>query len=555
MNKNSLSRIITVIFLATLLVVPVWWTASGFSPQNGTLPMTAKEYAKQNSKTIPKNKKPHFIAPQIAGNLLFDNGSFDGVNGLASSLNFANSTDARSADDIVLTSTASITSITAQLYDAFTPSTAQVEIYPDSGGNGPANVAPLYTFNSVSSASIGSGFGLTVNEYTFNTPGLTLPAGKYWICPVSQTDPFAFFCTTGNGVIKNQPGFFKSTLFTGGVWAPNSTQFNSSDFAFKVFGLNLVSLDHRTVYVADTLNNRIQRSTNDGMSWSSVGFGPGTTLGKFNAPRGVSSNSSDTLVFVADTLNNRIQRSTDGGMTWQVFAGPGLGINQVNAPQGVAYDEFNDILYIADTNSNRILKATGASGAMPGFSIMAGPGLAVGQFNAPQAVAIDSLGNVFVADTNNNRIQMFAQAQPVKALTSGWTVIAGPGTVLGTVNKPSGLYVDGNGHIYIADTANNRIQMSMNNVCTVVPSNINWVLFMGPGLAPGMVNAPQGVVFALSNNLGFTSSSGNVYVGDTGNNRIQRMPLNQWPAVTTSAIVVGPPGLNIGQFNKPTGIR
>jgi hypothetical protein len=33
------------------------------------------------------------------------------------------------------------------------------------------------------------------------------------------------------------------------------------------------------------------------------------------------------------------------------------------------------------------------------------------------------------------------------------------------------------------------------------------------------------------------------------------MPLNQWPAVTTSAIVVGPPGLNIGQFNKPTGIR
>ncbi|MEW6730357.1 MAG: proprotein convertase P-domain-containing protein, partial [Acidobacteriota bacterium] len=75
-------------------------------------------------------------------------------------------------------------------------------------------------------------------------------------------------------------------------------------------------VEHTTIYASDTNNSRIQRSTNDGSSWQSVGFGPGTTLGKFNAPRGVASDTSDTLIFVADTGNNRIQRSSDGGITW-----------------------------------------------------------------------------------------------------------------------------------------------------------------------------------------------------------------------------------------------
>jgi sugar lactone lactonase YvrE len=546
MNKNSLSRFSAIALLAALLVMPVWWSAKGSAPQNGNLPITAKNYAKQSSTTqsAPNKKKHHPIAPQVTGNLLFDNGSFDSVNGLASEIN-TQITDARVADDIVLTSTTQITCITAQIFSTVDPQTAQVEIYADNAGNGPVNTAPLFTFPSVSFTQVGTAFGLPAIEFTFNTSGVTLSPGKYWISAQSTDNGSGrgFFCTSGNGVIKNQPAYFKSSFFGATSWIPAVNFLSApSDFAFRVYGIaGMVSLDHKTVYVADSANNRIQRSTDDGMTWKAVGFGPGTTAGKFNQPRGVSSNSGDSLVFVADTLNNRVQRSTDGGTTWQIFAGPGTAANQVNAPQGVAYDEFNDILYIADTNNSRILKATSASGAMPVFSVMAGPGLGVGQFNGPQSVAIDSLGNIFVADTNNNRVQMFTQN---RSITSGWTVLAGPGTALGTVNRPAGVYVDGNGFMYIADTGNNRVQVSNNNVCWTPVSSITWSLLFGPGTAVGTVNAPQGVVY---------SSSGNVYVGDTGNNRIQKMPFGK--SLAPSATVVGFPGTNIGQFSRPTSIR
>lgn len=548
MNKRKILHIITFVFFALLITVPVWRPVSGFSPQGGSVPMTAKELGKQNSSkgsAQPQRKHKPSIAPQITGTLLFDNGSFDSVNGLASEIN-TSITEARVADDIVLTSTTQITCITAQILSTVSPQVAQVEIYADNAGSGPVNTAPLFTFPSVSFTQVGTAFGLPAIEFTFNTPGVSLSPGKYWISAQS-TDNGAgrgFFATTGNGVIKNQAGFFKSSFFGVTSWVPAANFLDApSDFAFKVFGVAAaVSLDHKTVYAADTANNRVQRSTDDGMTWKAVGFGPGTTAGKFNQPRGVSANSSDTLVFVADTLNNRVQRSTDGGTTWQIIAAPGLAPNQVNGPQAVAYDEFNDILYVADTNSSRILKATTAS-TTPVFSVMAGPGLGVGQFNSPQGIAIDNNGNVFVSDTNNNRIQMFAQMGS-QMISQGWTVLAGPGTALGTVNRPTGLYVDGSGIMYIADTGNNRIQASLNNVCTLAHSSISWTLLFGPGTAVGTVNAPQGVVYA---------TSGNVFVGDTGNNRIQKMPVGR--SFGPSAIVVGTPGTAIGQFNRPTGLR
>ncbi len=288
------------------------------------------------------------------------------------------------------------------------------------------------------------------------------------------------------------------------------------------------TLDHNTIYVADTLNNRIQRSTDQGTSWKTVGNGVGIAVGQFNAPRGVTSNFADTVIFVADTGNNRVQGSTDGGVTWQVVAG-GAKSSLLSQPSGVAYDEINNKLYIADTANSTILVVTNPTSASPIISVFAGAsaGTAVGKFNQPQAIAVNLNGSVYVADTANNRIQVNSNG-----LSTGWTVLIAGGKTSNQVLAPKGVYVDNNGRIWVADTANNRIQVSINGV---------WSIFMSAGTAVGTVNSPEAVVVNLS---------GSVFIADTGNNRIQSKP-----SAGGTATVVGQAGLNVGQFNQPSGIR
>lgn len=304
-----------------------------------------------------------------------------------------------------------------------------------------------------------------------------------------------------------------------------SANFNaSSSDDFSIFAL---TVDHNTLYVADTANNRIQRSTDNGQSWQMLGNGAGVGLGQFNAPRGVVANFADTVIFVADTANNRIQRSTNGGVSWTVIATAGMAINQVNKPMGLAYDEVNNKLYIADTMNNRILVVTNASTVTPSFAIFAGAtaGTSIGKFNQPQSVTVNITGMVYVADTINNRVQVNNNS-----LETGWTVLAGEGVAIGQMKAPKGIYADNNGRIWIADTSNNRIQVNING---------SWVMFMNSGTAVGLVNRPEGMVMTLS---------GNLFVADTGNNRIQCKTIND-------VFVVGVLGGAIGAFNQPSSIR
>lgn len=286
--------------------------------------------------------------------------------------------------------------------------------------------------------------------------------------------------------------------------------------------------EHSTIYVTDTNNSRVQKSTNDGLSWQLVGLGIGTGPGQFNSPKGITSDSNDQNIYVADTNNNRIQHSTDGGISWRVIAGAGVATNQVNQPGSVAYDEVTDKLYIADTRNNRILSVTNAK-RTPIFSVLAGPGTSIGQVNQPQGVAVDADSKLYIADTLNNRIQVFNG--------TSWSIFAGAtgGITTGKVNAPRGIYVDSSNRVYIADTGNNRIQINLDQTVT------GWTVFMGPGTTLGMVSAPQGVVLAASDN---------VFIADTGNNRVQKKPVTGG-----SAIIVGTPGLNVGQFNQPSSIR
>ncbi|KAF0226141.1 MAG: hypothetical protein FD167_4883, partial [bacterium] len=190
-----------------------------------------------------------------------------------------------------------------------------------------------------------------------------------------------------------------------------SSNVSCRDYSFSINGMtdcgnpdfNLACtkgapLEHKNVFFTDTANDRIQRTNDEGMTWTTVGEGQGDEIGHFNGPRGIATNASGSIIFVADTLNNRIQRSTDGGVTWRVLAGEGTSIKLLNSPQAVAYDETQNILYIADTGNSRVIKVINAS-INATFSIFADskPGRALGQFDRPRGIAVDSIGRVYVA--------------------------------------------------------------------------------------------------------------------------------------------------------------
>jgi sugar lactone lactonase YvrE len=348
------------------------------------------------------------------------------------------------------------------------------------------------------------------------------------------TAPYIFSVTSGvlpTGITLSSAGLLSGTTTQTGSFQITITATDANNCTgSQSYTLTVTAgVSNNTLYVADTLNNRVQRSIDNGMSWQFVGNGPGTAPGQFNAPRGVAANFTDTIIFVADTNNNRIQRSTDGGASWTVLATPGTATNQVNKPNNLAYDETNNKLYVADTMNNRILVISNAANVNPVFEIFAGAtaGTIVGKVNQPQSVAVNSTGMVYVADTLNNRIQM-----NTNGLTNGWTILATAGTAIGQMNAPKGIYIDDSGRIWVADTSNNRIQVNINGA---------WSVFMGGGTAIGSVNRPEAMVVNLS---------GNLFIADTGNNRIQSKPVNGG-----SASLVGGPGTALGKFNQPSGIR
>jgi len=145
----------------------------------------------------------------------------------------------------------------------------------------------------------------------------------------------------------------------------------------------------------------------------------------------------------------------------------------LSQPYGVAVDNSGDI-YVADSGNNRVVEITPS-----GTSTVVGSG-----FGTPKGVAVDNSGDVFVADTGNNEV--------VEITPSGSGQTIGSGLL-----APAGVAVDNSGDIYVADSGNNR-------VVEFTPAGDE--LVRGSGLS-----LPSGVA---------VDGSGDVYVADTGNNRV-----------------------------------
>jgi len=231
------------------------------------------------------------------------------------------------------------------------------------------------------------------------------------------------------------------------------------------------------IYIADRGSNLIRKVIYPDLTTSSVLAGSGSagsadgfgTAASFNAPSGIETDSNGNI-YVADTGNNVIRKITPAGDV-STLAGSGVaGSNDgtgtaasFNAPSGIAIDSSGNI-YVADTGNNmiRMITSTGVVSTIAGLGLTGsanGTGTAA-SFNAPSGIAIDSKGNIYVADTGNNMIRMIAPNYTVSTLAG--TTQAGYANGLASTaqfNSPRGVEVDPQDNVYIADTGNNVIRI------------------------------------------------------------------------------------------------
>ncbi len=232
------------------------------------------------------------------------------------------------------------------------------------------------------------------------------------------------------------------------------------------------------IYIADSGNNTIRVATSSGVVTTLAGSGgpPGSADGSgaaasFSSPAGVAADGSGN-VYVADAGNSTIRKISAGGAV-STFAGvagsagssDGTGpAARFNAPNGVAVDNVGNV-YVADTKNNTIRKITsgGTVTTLAGVAGQTGSGDGAGgsaRFNGPYALAVDSSGNVYVADFFSATIRKIDASNTVTTLagTAGKIGFADGTGFVARFNQPYAVAVDGSGNIYVADTYNRAIR-------------------------------------------------------------------------------------------------
>ncbi len=380
--------------------------------------------------------------------------------------------------------------------------------------------------------------------------------------------------------------------------------------------------DDGTIYVAEAGNNRVQQFDGEGTFIRMWGWGvetganefeictsesescqtgiSGGGAGQFEIPIAIGVDDAGTI-YVTDSINNRVQRFDASGnflqtWGWGVDTGanafevctsasvpchsgiPGEGAGQLNIPIGITVDGVGNV-YVADAENGRIQQyvtsvptTSIAFLQMWGWGVESGeeafetcsaeaescqtglPGNGSGQFESPAAIRLGSPGNVYVSGSVNHRVQQFD--------TSGnfvreWGGGEGLGEGAGEFNLSGGITGDGTGDVYVGDFHNNRVQKfdeSGNflrmwgwgvesgeegfDICTSESESCQAASSIG--LGNGQLSNPAGVT---------ADGTGNVYVADVGNNRVQQFDSNGNFLRTW-----GTDGDGSGEFQTPLGL-
>ncbi len=285
-------------------------------------------------------------------------------------------------------------------------------------------------------------------------------------------------------------------------------------------------------------------------------------------------------VYIANTNDNIIQKvDTSGNITVIVGTSKpcyaarcgdgGLATKaRLNGPQGILFDAKGN-LYIADTGDNRVrvVKPDGniypfagnfATSCSSGTQACGDGGLAVkASMSAPEGLALDNKGNVYIADSGDNRVRVVSLKTHIINAFAGtgtscfpsWNTCGDGGSALSAnLGNPQGLSIDKSENLYIADTRDQRIRI------VSVAGIIN--TFAGTGHHGFAGDTGQAVDAELSNPNGvYVDSASNVFISDTGNQRVREVV----PTGVINTILGGGNGGDGGaataaQFANPNGV-
>jgi len=270
------------------------------------------------------------------------------------------------------------------------------------------------------------------------------------------------------------------------------------------------------VYVADYLAGSIRKITPAGVTTT---IASGGTLATLLDGYDLTVDSFGNLYM--PTLNDVLNLITPSGAVSELAGDPGVdgyldgtgSVARFNYPTGVILDGSNNV-YIADSGNSTIRKVTPAGvvttlAGVPGTRGAADGSTTIATFYDPQALALDSSGNLYVLDGGNNNIRKITPGGTVSTLagTAGVTGSADGTGAAASFNHPVGMAIDAKGNLFVADSGNNAIRKvtPAGVVSTVVGSANSTGITLGA--LPGSLLLPLGVAIDSSGVLYVSSSS------------------------------------------------
>jgi uncharacterized protein (TIGR03437 family) len=327
------------------------------------------------------------------------------------------------------------------------------------------------------------------------------------------------------------------------------------------------------LYISDSGNQCIRYVASSGVITTAAGVcGTGSYAGDggkasaayLHTPSGVVLDSSGNL-YIADNGNNIIRKVTAAGAISLLAGDPnasnfsdGAALSAANfrSPSGIAIDSSGN-LYIADSGNNAIRKYTASTATVStlagtgplnaGYSGDGGPAIKA-TLKAPSSIALDSQGNVYVADTGNHAIRKISGGIITTVAGTVGAGFSGDGgqAIFAHLNNPKGIAFDSTGNLYIADTVNNRIRIVTAAGLINTIAGVTAAGYAGDGgpATSAQFRQPAGVAL---------DASGNIYVSDTGNSVIRLLkPSSQ--SGTGSLPSINPGGVvsasNFGAFTS-----
>ncbi len=276
-------------------------------------------------------------------------------------------------------------------------------------------------------------------------------------------------------------------------------------------------------------------------SWGYGGDNAAATSATLNDPMGVTVDASGNI-FIADTGNNVIRKvAPDGTITTIAgdfalgsgYSGDGFAATsaRLNAPMGLALDESGN-LFIADTGNNVVRMINLSTGTITtvagdftlgsGFS---GDGYVAidAQLNAPNGIATDAAGDLFIADTGNSVVRKVSSDGSITTVAGNYTLGPGDGgdgyaATSAQLCIPSSVAVDAAGNLFIADTGNNAIRrVDSTGIISTYAGN--------SALGPGYSGDGRSAINAqLDNPNGIaTDHNGNLFIADSVNNVVRKV--------------------------------